>query len=73
MTFLYVHCQASQGHLGGLWQSPRLSGGQPAGLPHRIAVGLIQPTLIHGHLDLQLWQGRSASATESVARRVYPV
>ena len=51
----------------------RLSGKWPIGPPHRIVVGPIQPPLLHGHLDLQLWQSMSASATESVERRGYPV
>ena len=74
VTFPYVCCQASQGHFGGFqFQSPRLSGRWPIGPPHRIAVGLIQPTLLHEHLDLWLQWSTSASATEPTGRRVYPV
>ena len=73
VTFPYVCRRASLGHLAGPWQSPRLSGGWPTGLPHMITVGPIQPIPLHGLLDLWIRWSMSTSVTESAGRRVYPV
>ena len=72
MIFSFVHCQASQGHSGGLWQPPVPSGGLPKEPLHKIPVGPVQPTPLPEGLDLQLWWDMPTFAVDPSGKGVYP-
>ena len=72
VIFPFAHRQASRGHSEGLQWSSKPSSRLPKEPLHRNPVGPVQPTLLLGGSDPQLWWGMSTSAAESSGKKVYP-